>query len=151
MKTAMLTLGALAIGLYASAQKLSESQVPADVLKAFKTNFSTVATAKWEKENMNYEANFELNKVETSAIFDAHGNHLETETELVKSSLPKPVLDALVNEYSGYKIGETSKIDAKGIISYEVEVEKGEHSMDLIFDKKGTLLKTVPKENKEKR
>ena len=149
MKKTMFTLCAVMIGFYASAQKLTEAQVPAAVVKTFKAKYPAVQHATWEKEDMAYEANFEMNKAETSAIFDANGKFMETESEIAKSALPKAVADAVAKNYAGYKIEETAKIEAKGLVTYEVEVEKGEKSMDLIYDEKGKLLKTTPKEEEK--
>jgi hypothetical protein len=140
---------AVLMGINANAQKLTEDQVPAGVIKKFKARFSSVQHAKWEKENTDYEANFILNKIKTSALFDATGNLRETESEIAQTNLPKVVSEEVGRSYSGYKIKETSKIETKGLVTYEVEVQKGEKFTDLIFDEKGKLLKTTPKEDEK--
>jgi hypothetical protein len=149
MKTFSVTLLACIIGFYASAQKLEESKVPSSVLKAFKAKYASVKSVKWEKEGADYEASFELNKVETSTLFDISGNLLEVESEIKKADLPKAIAAALAKDYVGYEIEETAKIESKGVITYEAEVEKGEKSIDLIFDLNGQLLKKIEKEEKD--
>ena len=151
MKYTLFTLSLIVIGFCANAQKLTESQAPANVMKTFKARYPSIHEAKWEKEDVNYESNFRINKLETSAIFDSEGNLIETETEIPKSSLPKAVSDAVVRDYADHKIEETAKIDKNGIITYEVEVEKGEKSFDLIYDEKGKFLTTTPVNEKKKR
>jgi len=114
--------------------------VPSAVKTKFASLYPTVKKAKWDKEEANYEASFELNEVETSVLFDANGNVLETETEIAVSALPNGVADYISKNYAGQKIKETAKIvDANGVITYEAEVKAG----DLIFDATGNFLKKI--------
>jgi hypothetical protein len=148
MKTSMFTLCLVLMGYDASAQKLSENQVPPAVIKAFKVKYSAVQNVRWEKENKDYEAGFKINEIETSVLLDVAGNFLETESEIAHNALPKAIADAVAKNYADYEIEETSRIETGGIVSYEVEVEKEKKSMDLIFDQNGKLLKALPIEEK---
>jgi hypothetical protein len=56
----------------------------------------------------------------------------------------------LKKDYAAFEIEETAKIESKGEIAYEVEVEKGKETFDLIFDVNGKLLKKLSKEDEEK-
>ena len=123
-------------------------EAPASVKASFSKLYPNVAKVKWEKEGANYEAEFDLNKEETSCLFDAAGNLLETETEIAVSALPKPVSDYVAKNYAGQKIRESSKIvDSKKVTTYEAEVKEG----DLIFDDKGIFIKKIvaPKGEKD--
>ena len=75
------------------AQKLQEKDVPAPVKTAFQKNFPQAKVEKWEKEGINFEAEFELNKSEQSVLFDAQGDIIETEIEIEISELPNGILD----------------------------------------------------------
>src|ERR1043166_7934457 len=111
--------------------------VPAVVKTKFASLYPTVKKAKWDREAANYEASFEQGEVETSVLFDASGNVLETETEISINELPKSVMDYVAQHYKT-KIKEASKIvDAKGIVTYEAEVKEG----DLIFDTNGNFMR----------
>ncbi len=144
------TILVLAIGfttLTAAAQKIKEADVPANVKTAFTKQFPGTNAAKWEKENGNYEAEFDLNKVETSALFNSAGVLLETEIEIKTSELPKTVSEYVSKNLAGKKIKEASKItDAKGIVTYEAEVDEA----DYIFDSKGDFLKKVIEKDEKK-
>jgi len=121
-----------------SAQKISESKVPANIVKAFKTKYPKTEKGKWEMEKGNYEAEFELNEVETSVVLDAKGNILETETEISVSQLPKAVVEYMAKNAPKEKIKEAAMIvDAKGRKTYEAEVGK----KDYLFDEKGNFIK----------
>ncbi len=130
---------ALSLGVgFANAQKVKEADVPAAVKDGFKKQFPASKVEGWEKEGGNYEAEFDQNKVEASALFDASGKLLETEVEIKVSELPKAVTDYMNKNVPGKKIKEASKItDAAGKISYEAEAGEA----DYIFDANGGFVK----------
>jgi hypothetical protein len=138
MKTILMMLTFLLGVSQVNAQKVKEADVPAAVKKTFATHYSTVKEAKWEKEGNNYEAEFDLNKVETSVLIDPSGNLMETETEIAVAELPQPASAYITKNLKDQKIKETAKIiDAKGIVTYEAEVG----STDYLFDSKGNFIK----------
>ena len=139
MKKSIIAIAAILVSINTiSAQKVKEASVPTTVKDGFKKSFPTAKVEGWEKEGANFEAEFDLNKVETSALFDAAGTLIETETEIAITALPKAVTDYLAKNHKGEKIKEAAKItEANGKIKYEAEI-KGK---DLLFDENGTLLK----------
>src|SRR5574337_327835 len=138
MKTFILTTAlALACGA-ASAQKMKEANVPSAVKSKFVSLYPNTKNAKWEKEGNNYEAEFDVNKVETSVSFDPNGNLVETETEISTDALPQGAKDYVKNNLGGKKISEASKIvAADGGITYEAEVG----GTDYIFDASGNFVR----------
>lgn len=120
-------------------QKADESGIPKEIIDAFNANFKGSIVESWDKENDGgYEAEFELNGVESSATFSSKGKLLETEQEIEESSLPNSITEYLKTNYSDKNIDEVAKITTgEGLIKYEVEIEKA----DLIFDDKGNILK----------
>lgn len=144
MKTIIIT-GATLIVLaqVAQAQKVKESEVPKAILESFTKNFKNIKAEKWEKEkDGTYEAEFDVNKTETSASFNLNGELLATETEIKVNELPKTITGYVSSNYSGYKISEAAKIiDNKGVTTYEAELEKGKEEFDLLFDASGNFLK----------
>ncbi len=120
------------------AQKIKESEVPAPVKATLAKQHPDVKNVKWEKEGANYEAEFEVKEVETSALIAANGNLIETEVEISVSALPKRALEYVSKNLADAKIKEASKItDTKGVITYEAEVNK----VDYLFDANGILIK----------
>ena len=148
MKTTIVTI-ALCFGLsYANAQHVKEAEVPAAVKAGFTKQFPGITKVDWRKEDANYEAEFDVNKTETSADIDANGNILETETEIETSALPKGVAEYVTKNLGGKKIKETAKItDAKGVVTYEAEVDKA----DYIFDSNGAFVKKAEKKEEKKK
>jgi len=108
---------------------------PEAVLTAFQQKFPNAQDVDWSKEkNGEWEAEFELpGSHEMSATFSADGRWLETETEIVFSELPTPIITAL----QGKKVKEAARIEkADGSTVYEAEIKR----KDLIFDAYGKLL-----------
>lgn len=140
MKKLALMMVAAMITSLTFAQKLQEKDVPAPVKTSFQKNFPQAKVDKWEKEGVNFEAEFELNKSEQSVLFDAQGSIIETEIEIEISQLPNGVLDYVKTNYKGQSVKEAAKItDTKGTVTYEAEIK----GMDLLFDSNGKFIKEI--------
>jgi len=131
----------LVIFLFATlafAQK--EKSIPTNVKSTFQKKYPTAKNVEWDKEGENYEASFELRKVNHSILMDAQGNIIETEIGIEATQLPKGVLEYVKKHYPNKKIKEVAKItDAKETITYEVEIK----GMDLIFNTNGVFVKAI--------
>ena len=150
MKTIILTV-ALCFGFsYANAQKLKEGEVPAKVKEAFAKKYAGSKAKAWEKENADFEVEFDLNKVESSAIFTSDGTFKELEQEIKLAELPKLAIEYCTKNYTGWKLEEAEKItQANGKVTFEAEMEKGKEHFDVIFDDKGNFEKKGEMEMKK--
>lgn len=132
----------LAIALFVisvHAQKLEASKVPAAVKKTFSQKFPG-SSAKWGKEDNNYEAEFTRDGSNMSALFESNGTMLESEVDIKVSDLPRKVLAYVKEHYKGKSIKEGAKITkSDGTVNYEAEV----NGKDVIFDEAGNFLKEV--------
>ena len=126
-----------------------EIVVPTAVNDAFAKQFAKGKDVEWSLEKADvYEAEFMLDKTGMSALFDTKGTLLETETSVMESDLPKIVKDSLAKDFAGYTLFEIEKVEAKGVVSYEMEVKK---AAVLSFDTKGKLVKNEIKKAEEKK
>jgi hypothetical protein len=145
MKTTITKISTIALCLgftIANAQDVKEADVPAAVKKGFSTKYPGSKVEQWEKEGADYEAEFHLNKVESSAVFSADGAFKELEQEIKTSELPKAVAEYCKKNFVGYKLSEAAKItDAAGNVMFEAEMEKGKEHFDVMFDDKGAFVK----------
>jgi hypothetical protein len=142
MKTIITTVALSLVVCFASAQKISEKEVPAAVKESFAKKYPGAKAEKWEKEGADYEAGFDLNKVESSAVFDASGAFKELEQEIKTAALPKGVSEYCAKSFAGWKLSEAAKItDASGKVTYEAEMSKGKEHFDALFDDKGNFIK----------
>ncbi len=95
---------------------------------------------KWEKDEGNYEAVFEMNQQQVSAIFEPTGALLETEVVIRIKDLPVAARSYIDKNYPGISIRETSIIILSDqTVQYEVLMKKKE----LLFDDNGNFIKEV--------
>lgn len=152
MKKLLMLFVCLALVISVSATNQKAEQVPAAAKAGFAAKFPAAQKVKWSVEKPGeFEAEFKLNGVETSALVDAKGNLLEVEAEIKESELPQAVKAAIAKDFAGYKIDEIEKaIDAKGAATFEMEAVKGKDKLEISFDSNGKLLGKEPlKEEKD--
>ena len=126
----------------ARAQDLKVTEVPDLVKQSFSKVYPNIKVDAWEKEAANYEAEFHLNNVESSALFSEQGNFIELEQEIVLTDLPKAAIDYCHLNYKDYKLNEAAIIkDVYKRATYEVELKKGKEKFDLLFDEQGNFVK----------
>ncbi len=150
---ALVLLTALLLCIPAFAQKVDPKAVPAPVMNKFNIFFPKMKKVKWEKEGDCYEANFkDAKKAQTSVLLTAEGNIKEVETCIKQSALPKKINDTIPKLFAGYKFEEACRIDASGLITYEVEMEKGKETIEVIFSEAAAVMsKKVEMEGAEKK
>ena len=130
-------LALIFLSLAASAQKINEDKLPAATKEAFSQKYPDIL-GKWEKENGNYEVNFKKEGTTMSAVIDAKGAILETETAISIKELPAGVESYIKSHYKGAAIKEAALIvKASGETMYEAEVNK----KDILFDVNGKFIK----------
>ncbi len=146
MKKSAILLAAMFAVTFANAQKVSDKDVPTAVKTTLQKNYPNAKEIKWEKENGNYEAEFEVEETDYSLLIDVSGNILETEIEIKVDALPANAKAYISKNYAGQKIKEATKItDNKGVVTYESEI-KGK---DLIFDSNGNFIKEKTEQEKD--
>lgn len=137
MRKSVIIVVALVLSTIAFAQKVKATKVPEIITKSLMSKYPNAKNVKWDKEENNYEASFESNKIENSILFNANGKIIETEVEITAAQLPKSILNYIGKNYKDQKVKEAAKIiSEKGVVTYEAEI-KGK---DLLFDENGKLL-----------
>jgi hypothetical protein len=122
---------------YGYAQKLDATKVPQAVKASFKKAHPN-ATATWEREDANYEANFNEGGKSMSCVIDKQGTILETESPITAAELPAVAKTYANEHYKGKKWKEVAKIvRSNGEVNYEVNVG----STDVLFDANGNHLR----------
>lgn len=121
---------------------------PENVKEAFSKKFPDAKDVKWEKENKSeWEAEFKMAGEEYSANFSNEGEWMETEHEMKISDLPNVVKNTLSSEFDGYEVEEAEMVETPKFKGYELELEKGKSTLEVVFDANGKVLKK--KEEKE--
>lgn len=114
---------------------------PTAIQEAFKSKFPTAKYVKWEKENeTEWEAEFKLDGIAYSANFDGDGTWKETEHSVKTSDLPLAIKSTLIKDFQAYKIEEIEMVEKPSFKGYDIEIEKGEEHLELVFDMNGKLI-----------
>jgi hypothetical protein len=120
----------------------SQKNPPENVKKEFSLKFADAKSVKWGSEEANeWEAEFKINGTEMSACFDNSGKWLETEAEVKAKELPTEVTNTLKNEFSGFRIGESSTIENPEMKGFEIALKNKETEITVIIGSDGTILK----------
>lgn len=132
----------LFVALTLTAAALAQTKIPPDVEKAFTTKFPSVTDVKWDNENdREFEAEFKMTDREMSAVFSAGGAWVETETELPVDRLPAAVSQSLAKEFKGFTVKEAASVEKpEKELCYEVEISKGERTMEVLFSRNGKVV-----------
>jgi hypothetical protein len=139
MKRLIIIAGIALTAMGAQAQRIKEGRVPDAVKTAFKHLYPTVTAVDWDKEKPNYEANFTVEGVERSVVFDAMGNLMATEIDIPVSQLPLAARNYLVKHFKTSQIkGASRMVDSVGAVSYEADVP----GPDPVFDASGAMVRT---------
>ncbi len=148
----------LAFALDDEEQKISEKEVPAAVLKAFKAAYPTAKPVGYTREKENgqnvYEIEFKDSGKKFDAIYTPEGKLLILEQEINMKELPEIVLNQLKKEFKSFEVEIVEKISKDNLIYYELVVEiieeKQEKEYEILFDADGKLLeREEEKENEE--
>ncbi|MBK8601356.1 MAG: PepSY-like domain-containing protein [Flavobacterium sp.] len=138
MKKSIIVIALIMVSLVSFAQKMKKQNVPQVAKNALLQKFPKAKEIKWDTEGKNFEASFDLNKVNNSVLFNQEGKIVETEIEIKVSQLPKNALQYLNDNHKNQKVKEAAKIvTEKGNVIYEAEI-KGK---DLFFDENGNFVK----------
>lgn len=141
MKNILALLFALTVN-YAIAQTLRMDQVPPVVANGFKVKFPNGQQPGWSKvEKDTFEVGFINGKKQQTALFDATGKWLQTETVINYSEMPGKVRNAYSREFEDYRIQEVFEIETDNGVTYEIITFKGRTNYLAIFSAKGELLK----------
>lgn len=140
----MKTIKILAIALFATttaiAQDLTLADVPTNLKDIFTKDYSKATDVEWKKEFDNYKVEFDLNRRDHEIWFNASGNIIKKEKEILEAELPQPIRAAIKSNYVGYRVDDVEMIWQNDTTTYEVELEKGQTEKHIIFDEKAKVL-----------
>ncbi len=127
-----------------------KKEVPAKVKTAFTQKFPTAKKVSWDKENAHeWEAEFKMSGQEYSANFDNDGNWKETEYGIKSSQLPPAVNATLKVEFAGYDVEKAEVSETQEGKVFEMKIENNEHSMEVVMDGNGKVLKKESKKDND--
>lgn len=135
---------AAAAGMSGCESIWTKTNLPEAVKVRFIEMYPTAENVEWDEEQENFEAEFVQSDRERTALFSATGNLIRHTEEIEERYLPTPALEALQQQFAGFKFDEAHRVQQNQNTYYEVELERKEGDALLLFDKDGRLLKQQP-------
>jgi Protein of unknown function (DUF2874). len=134
-----------------SVSAFSQKNPPENVKKEFTKKYASAQSIKWESEEKNeWEAEFIMDGKKMSASFDNSAKWVESETEITEKELPFSVVSTLNKDFQGYRKGHIEIFENTEIKGFELGLEKGETSIEVIIDNNGKVIKKTVKKEDEK-
>lgn len=144
----------LALGFGMSVAVFAQDDVPAVVKSDFESTFSNATNVEWKAKDGSYYAMFEMENHKHYVEYNADGSIEKTGREIEVTELPKPVMDAMNQQYADLPIEKVKTIEKDGKTMYMAKFKGGEEDMKVIFNADGSIVKEKEKDkykNKEKK
>lgn len=127
-------------GFVANAQDLRPSEVPEEIVANFEKTYPGANDVEWERRGEGFSVELEEKRMDREIWYDASGEILRMEKELMEDELPAAITKALKKDYAGFRIEDAELRQEKGTTTYFVELEKGGVEKKVSFDKSGKML-----------
>jgi hypothetical protein len=140
MKKFSIALFIMSASCVSYAQEIAPQHVPSVVAVAFQQKFPQQVVEEWELKKGLYEAEFEVSNMGHTVYIDSTGKIVKHKQEIPVSELPAAVTTTIQKNFSGYKTEEAKKMEAGSVITYTVELEKGEEERKVTFSADGKII-----------
>jgi hypothetical protein len=122
-------------------QDLAPAKIPVPVMNTFNIKFPKALNTKWQRAGLFYDAKFVMGVADHQATIDSVGTMLRHEYDISSRSLPKPVLDNLIQNYGRFKVEDAQRIDVgRTSTTYRVQIKFDSEQYKVIFDQSGKEL-----------
>ena len=136
-----LSFVAILIVLLFTTQVKSENIPPSNVLHSFQQLFPTAKKSKWLVtgiKSKEFKVNYRLDNVIMISYFDTNGKLIETEKEIVATTVPEKILNSLVTQYEDYRILNAMEITQDNkVVSYELTIKSDGLKTTVVLSKDG--------------
>ncbi|GAB3826308.1 PepSY-like domain-containing protein [Pontibacter rugosus] len=120
-------------------QDIAPDKVPTEVTAALAKAFPNATDLEWEKKAADYEADFDINTVEHSALLSASGEILLQKRDIVATELPEPVKMSISQNYAAYRIDDAEVVEKDGTLFYQVDLEKNNTEQKVVLAADGQV------------
>ncbi|QPH40662.1 PepSY-like domain-containing protein [Pedobacter endophyticus] len=125
-----------------NAQDIDKNKVPAAVKSAFMKAYPKATDVDWEMKGSNYEADFDLAKVDYKATYTSAGKAISFEKDIPNSQLPALIVKNIKAKYPQGRIDDVDLINTGGKISYKVDIE-GTPDVNVWYTADGKFVKEL--------
>lgn len=106
----------------------------------FVKDFPQAVDVDWELGADVYEVDFEINRADYKAFYNASGDLLMYKYDIRTSALPANVKNVVTSKYPDYRFEDTEKVLRGTDVFYKIEIERGERDVKLILKSDGTIV-----------
>lgn len=139
----LLTISTFAQQKFTRYTPIAKSQVPSEVIKAFKTAYPRASVRVYAKVEIDGTPFYKLETVDGDThrkiSYTPDGSVAKLEERITANELPTGALQATEDKYPKAKITSAQRVTEGEQISYEVNVKKGGTAFKLEFDAGGKL------------
>ncbi len=138
-------------------RKVSETEIPTPVLRAFKQAHPSADVHEYAEEveqgKKLYEISFTENGKKMDVLWTADGNVVELEESISTAQLPDGIVETLSKKYGDYKMEETERLSKGDSVFYEVKIESRisgeEKDYELLFSEDGRLIREAEESDED--
>jgi len=109
--------------LFSCSNNLSGTEVPAVLTTTLMATFPEATDVEWEKKLEDYEAEFDINKVEYTALMNASGEMIMYKHDVTEQEFPEVVRAVIHQKYNGMKLDDYEKLFLNGQSYFQVELD----------------------------
>jgi len=135
----------LAIAAVAQEKKITAKDVPAAVMKAFKTAYPNATIRGYAREKENGKVLYEIESREGTTtrdvLYNPDGTVAEIEESVAATDLPAEVQQAMKEKFPKAVITKAEKTTAGDKVTYEIVARQGKKRVTIEFDSSGKVLK----------
>jgi hypothetical protein len=140
-------MAGLSLCVTAGDKKISKKDLPAPVLSAFEKAYSKAEIKGLGMETENGKTYYEIEsldgKTKRDILYLADGTVAEIEEAVPYADLPASVKAAVAKEYPKGKIAKCEKTTRGSEVTFEMVVQEGKASHEVVIDPAGKILKNT--------
>lgn len=140
MKKIFLSLFSIIFTVALFATDLTDAQVPQAVKNAVTKKFSQAKNIDWEMKGVYYQAEFKIDRREHEILLDDKGRIVKMYEDISFDELPAKAKQSIKAQYASHKVSDVERITKDSSVLFKVELEHGDHDVDLYFDKDGNIV-----------
>ena len=143
--TAVLACLLICLSTFAQETKVREKNVPAAVVRAFKSAYPQAQIRGYAKEKEHGKVFYEVESMDGTThrdiLYNPDGTVAEIEERIAATDLPAEAQQTIHQKYPRATITIAEKITIGDKIGYEVSAKQGKRRISLEFDADGKLVK----------
>jgi len=145
----VLAISLISISTQAQERKVSEKDIPAAVMSAFRSTYPQAKIKGFAREKENGTTFYEIESVENNMprdiLYHSDGSVAEIEEGIAATDLPADAQQAIESKYPGAVVAKAERVTIGDKIAYEVSAKRGKRRISMEFDSSGKLLKSNAK------